>query len=151
MSFRSVWFSIIAVSMLLTVTLRAADDDGKKAKHMKGYVAFVLSHADDLKLTDDEKTKLTALQADDKPPDGADKDKIKEHNKEIHAKVAEILTKDQKDKLKELAPGKKAAAAAPATSTPAPDAPKEEAKKDDAPKDAPKEEAKKDDGNNMGN
>ena len=162
MSFRSVCFSVIAVSMLVCVTLRAGDDDGKKGKHMKGFVAFVLAHADDLKLTDDQKTKLTALQADDKPPEGGDKDLAKEHNKEIHAKVAELLTKDQRDKIRrnDEQEGRRQGND-PAASTPASDgedqmrfddAAKTDAAKTDAAKTdtAKTDAAKPDDGNNMG-
>jgi Spy/CpxP family protein refolding chaperone len=138
MPYRSVLFSIIALSLVLCFTSRAGDDDGKKAKH-KGYVAFVLAHATDLSLTDDQKTKLTALADADKPPADADKDKIKEHNKEIHAKVGEILTKEQKDKLKDLAPNKKAAGGDKAP----------EEKKDEK-KETKTEEKKDDANNNMG-
>lgn len=57
-----------------------------------------------MSLTDDQKTKLMALQDSDKKPEGDDKEKRREYQKEIRAKVSEILTKEQMDKLKDLMP-----------------------------------------------
>jgi Spy/CpxP family protein refolding chaperone len=109
MSSRNVVFSLILAAAFCvgaTVSVHAGEDAPPgNAKHKgqhaggggAGRVHFILKHATDLKLTDDQKTKLQALAdsvKDAKPADEAD----------FKAKVEAILTAEQLDQLKSLAP-----------------------------------------------
>lgn len=93
----------------------AAPNGGHHPHHGHPFIQFILSHATDLSLTDDEKTKLLDLekslpehQAPAAKPEAAsgdgekEKEKLKEHMGEVREKVEAILTKDQIEKLKEL-------------------------------------------------
>ena len=90
--------NVLILSLVLAVVAmpkaRAADE----GKHKGNAVTFVLKHADELKLTDEEKTKLEALgkELTATPPT------TKEDKEAAMAKVTAILTPEQQAQLKEL-------------------------------------------------
>jgi len=88
---------IFVVGAAWTQSAHAADKGGDKKG---GIVQLVLKHADELKLTDEQKTKLDALAKED---GGGDKPKEK-GGKGCGGmeKIKEILTPDQMTQLKEI-------------------------------------------------
>jgi len=81
--------------------------------HGHPVIQFILNHATELSLTDDQKTKLEELEKSlPEPQPGAHKpeagagagegEKVKEHTGEVREKIESILTKEQIEKLKEL-------------------------------------------------
>jgi len=87
-----------------------ANGHGQKDGHHHGHplIQFILNHATELSLTDDQKTQLEQLEktapeshAAASKPEAGDGEKGKEHG-EMREKIEAILTKDQIQKLKEL-------------------------------------------------
>lgn len=88
-----------------------SNDDGNNERPERprppphGPISFILHHADDLKLTADQKEKLLALGKslrDRESKDGNKEAKGEEVKNELRARIDEILTDEQKAKLKDL-------------------------------------------------
>ena len=93
-----VLFSLVLSCVALTPSAKAAEGKGD---HKGGPVEFILKHADDLKLTADQKTALEALAKEAHPPKPADGTKPPKGSGPGE-KIKAILTPEQLTELKAL-------------------------------------------------
>ena len=100
---RIVCAAALFVAALLFTGSSAQAAQGNRGQNQDG-VAFILSHAKDLDITDEQKTKLTAIQKDvgTRPARGADRTEYTAKMKEANEKAAAVLTKEQTEKLDKL-------------------------------------------------
>ena len=78
---------------------------GGNRQRMQDPVQFIIQHAKDLSVTDEQKTKLDAIEKDlaaAKPARGADRTEYTAKLKDAGDKATAILTKEQQDKLATL-------------------------------------------------
>ncbi|HLX62174.1 MAG TPA: hypothetical protein VKX17_12910 [Planctomycetota bacterium] len=95
--------SILVLAATLCAPVHAAQGGGRR----QDPIAFILQHASDLSITDDQKTKIEAIQKDlpTRPKDRTDQNAMTEYRtkvKDAAEKVTALLTKDQQDKLTAL-------------------------------------------------
>lgn len=90
----------VLVFLFASVSARLSHCDDAKPPKGGGYVAVILKNADELKLTDEQKTKLRALAKDPLP-------KTSDEKKAYRDKIETILTPEQMTQMKTLGPKKK--------------------------------------------
>lgn len=96
-------FLVLAAMLIQCAPAQAAQGGGNRRQDP---IKFILDHATDLTLTDDQKTKIEGIQKDvqaARPKDRtADRTEYMAKVKDAQEKVAAILTKEQQDKLTAL-------------------------------------------------
>jgi Spy/CpxP family protein refolding chaperone len=92
----------IAILSVLFAVCAAPLANAGEGKGHGGPVAFILKHAADLNLTDDQKTQLEALAKEVQASLKAGETPTKENREAVGAKVKAILTPEQQEKLKAL-------------------------------------------------
>lgn len=102
MSVRVISMVVLSLALSSVALTPAAQAGEGKGNHKGGPVAFILKHADDLKLTADQKTALEALAKEAPPAKPADGSKPEKGKGPIFDKIKEILTPDQMTELKAL-------------------------------------------------
>ena len=91
MSVRTIHILVLSLVLAVIAAPSMRAEEGKGGH--KGPVAFILKHADDLKLTDEQKTKLAEVGKE--APS-------KDNREAIMAKINAILTPEQQTQVKEL-------------------------------------------------
>ena len=89
----------MAVALIVPMILLSATSSGQDTPKEKGYTP---SGWKALSLTADQKAKLSSIRADYKSKMDELTKKIEELKKEEHAKMVDVLTDAQKDKLKTI-------------------------------------------------
>jgi Spy/CpxP family protein refolding chaperone len=90
---------IVAVALIVPMILLSANSSGQDTPKEKGYTP---SGWKQLNLTADQKAKLSSIRTDYKAKMDELNKKIEELKKEEHAKMVDVLTDGQKEKLKTI-------------------------------------------------
>ncbi|HLW65497.1 MAG TPA: hypothetical protein VKS79_09280 [Gemmataceae bacterium] len=90
---------IVAVALIVPMILLSGSSSGQDTPKEKGYTP---SGWKTLNLTGEQKTKLSSIRADYKAKIDELNKKIEELKKEEHAKMVDVLSDAQKDKLKSI-------------------------------------------------